>query len=258
MSGSRPKLLDLPAEIRLHIYSYLFNEVVTVETVVTRSGVTKERHVSKDYPTALSKTCTKLRDESVPVYYRHISIHTQIRERQLPVGLSWYLQTIGKENVRSLRRFELRWNGYVHISFEITRHALRRYERMGRKDMEYGSTPRVKRLLRIMEMPNSEAMMIPTNLSTRRGWVVATPPSMTRAGKTHILTVKGVKYHTCDSNRLWRLTNTPRFCEEMSQEFSDLLEELLDGGLQLGIQDVVKFCREVDRLSIEQMRRWSW
>lgn len=237
MFGSRPTLLSLPAEIRLHVFSFLFNEVVTIETIVTCSGVTKERQVSKDYPTALSKTCTQLRDESVPMYYGHIKIYTKLRSRQLPVGLIRYLHTIGQENARLLRRFQLRWSDYVDISFEITRHALARFERIEHKDLEYGSTPHVKRLLRNMEMPNSEAMMVPVSLSTRRRrWVVATPPSMTRAGKTHILTVEGVRYHNCgDSSRFWRLVNTPRFCEEMSQEFSDLLGALLDGGLQLGI-----------------------
>ncbi|CAK4018189.1 Hypothetical predicted protein [Lecanosticta acicola] len=218
---SLPTLQGLPAEIRLQIYSFLF-----ADTTASRKKFLKQYPVSRDYPTNISRTCKQLRDESVPAFYRNVKVCLEIGEKLPDYDLTHCFREIGADNARLLRRFEFRWWGYVDIGVCIARGS-------GRAAPQT-RTSSVGRILRMMEIPNVEAMT----------GIIEEPASGTRAGRTHLLTVSGIRRDLCEQRRL----EIAVFCGHASTALSRLLDGILDGGMQLSTHDIDRFCREAQEV----------
>ncbi|EME82417.1 uncharacterized protein MYCFIDRAFT_175959 [Pseudocercospora fijiensis CIRAD86] len=110
--------LSLPVEVRLHVYSYLFQNEWIYINPRTETSPLRQQHDPGQCIAPLLYTCQQIREEASQIYFSNLKIFLDIHTFNSN-GLREWLQHIGETNVRHLRHFNVRWNNYVDISIDL-------------------------------------------------------------------------------------------------------------------------------------------
>lgn len=117
--ASSASLLNLPTEVRLIIWSYLFvDEWVYISPCDSTPEPQKPLHHQEHLP-AIMRTCYELQQETAPVYYSSVHVHFDVLPGVRPMCLAHWLDDIGEAYARLVKNFQIRWNCYVDVSLEL-------------------------------------------------------------------------------------------------------------------------------------------
>lgn len=117
--ASSASLLNLPTEVRLIIWSYLFvDEWVYISPCNSTPEPQKPLHHQEHLP-AIMRTCYELQQETAPVYYSSVHVHFDVLPGVRPMCLAHWLDDIGEAYARLVKNFRIRWNCYVDVSLEL-------------------------------------------------------------------------------------------------------------------------------------------
>lgn len=117
--ASSASLLNLPTEVRLIIWSYLFvDEWVYISPCTSTPEPHKPLHDQEHLP-AIMRTCYELQQETAPVYYSSVHVHFDVLPGVRPLCLVHWLDDIGEAYARLVKNFQIRWNCYVDVSLEL-------------------------------------------------------------------------------------------------------------------------------------------
>lgn len=117
--ASSASLLNLPTEVRLIIWSYLFvDEWVYISPCNSTPEPHKPLHHQEHLP-AIMRTCYELQQETAPVYYSSVHVHFDVLPGVRPMCLAHWLDDIGEAYARLVKNFQIRWNSYVDVSLEL-------------------------------------------------------------------------------------------------------------------------------------------
>lgn len=231
---STPSLLSLPAEVRLNIYSYLFeDESLHIDSCIdTQHMQTKQRQGPALAP--ILRTCRYLRDEASASYFSKVSIHLNVRKGIPATGLIQWMDSIGESNVRLLRNLTMRWENYVDISLELHRNT-----RGMSKDIAAKELPTI--------MLGSEVLFQAP---------IHNPTTSTRVGQKHILSMRGISNNE-DRREYWKVNGTTEFCNALSRYLSPRIGATLEHRASyMTSREIVEFVD--DASSHAASLRWLW
>lgn len=255
---SSPSLLSLPAEVRLNIYSHLFDDEHLC--IDQQSETSQPKQYRQPALAPILRTCRYLRDEASPSYFSKVKVHFAIRKAVPSTSLIHWLDSIGESNVRLLRDITLRWENYVKIKLELNRNARAvsndTIASMAAGSLEMGCKGQSKldngrASLPFIEMPS---IMLGERVLFKAP--TFNPTTTTRVGEKHILTLEGVS-DAPDRNDYWKANGTAEFCETLQKHLSPRLgATLANRRPYLSSRELVEFVD--DASSHAASMRWLW
>lgn len=248
---SSPSLLSLPAEVRLNIYSYLFDDVSLHIDQHTASPHPKQQQKPALAP--ILRTCRYLRDEASPSYFSKVKVHVAVRKAVPCTSLVHWLESIGEHNVRLLRNITIRWDNYVDINLELNKSG-----RPSSKDIIASMQTQVQ--------PTSESSKAETPVIELPSIMLGeeflfeapriNPTTSIQTGQKHTLTMKGI---SDDPGRkeFWAKHGTAEFCNTLSTYLSPRIGATLENRpLYLSSIELVHFVE--DACNHAASLRWLW
>jgi len=255
---STPSLLSLPAEVRLNIYSHLFDDEHLYIDPQTETSLPKQQHLPALAP--ILRTCRYLYDEASPSYFSKVKVHSTIRKAIPSTSLIHWLDAIGEHNVRLLQNITLRWENYVDINLELNRNARAvsndTIASMVAGNFQVGSEGKhnpdnCKTAAPCIEMPS---IMLGEEVLFKAP--TFNPTTTTRVGEKHILTMKGVS-DAPDRIDYWKANGTAEFCETLTKYLSPRIGATLASRRPyLSSRELIEFVD--DASSHAASMRWLW
>ncbi|KAK4621553.1 hypothetical protein CLAFUW4_07212 [Fulvia fulva] len=245
-------LLDLPAELRNNIYTHLFsNEWLYIDpcvyTSAPRTCTCDQRH-----GTSILQTCRQLRREAMAVYFANVKVSFDVCRSIPPLGLINWLDDIGEENSKLIRRYRMRWNNYVDISLDLGRYA------MGPSkppvlNPRSGNHPSISNL----KSTDTKSPYFLYRDPQDKAQPSTNPTRSIRTGEKHCITVQGTPVY---GPEYWDRMGTADFSNTITWVLSQRMEEVLKdrSGLYLTKQDLVEFVIDADQHGSGLRWLWFW
>ncbi|SMQ53293.1 unnamed protein product [Zymoseptoria tritici ST99CH_3D7] len=247
-------LLSMPAEVRLNIYSYLFEDAsIHIDSSTSSTKPGRGRPVLAP----LLETCTFFRNEAGPSYFSRVRVCSDVHQGVEPTGLLNWLHKIGDLNVKLLRKFELRWNNYIDITLDLEHNAI---PARNTSIQEEPAEPLLEKILDLTKNPIEpySALTIPTpehmaHISTHN------PTASTQVSSHHTLSIKGVPRITCPE-LYWKLHGTKEYCAALTKQVFPRLAATLKGRprLHLTLEEIAHFVMDLDMHAAHLRWLWYW
>jgi hypothetical protein len=252
-------LLSLPAEVRLNIYSYLFDDTsIHIDSCTTAEQTPIKSRNRQPALAPLLQTCRFLRHEAEPSYFSRVKVCSDIYQGIPPTNLLNWLHDIGEHNVQLLRKFELRWNNYVNVSLDlkhntpsaITTDTTQQETKESIVEKIWDLTKTGETLLSSPNIPTPEHM---ARLSKDN------PTTSTHVSEKHTLSIKGAPRITCPE-LYWKLHGTQEYCSALSTQLSPRLAATLEQRPQLNltVEEIRHFLADVDTHASSLRWLWYW
>ncbi|KJX99623.1 hypothetical protein TI39_contig354g00028 [Zymoseptoria brevis] len=244
----------MPAEVRLNIYSYLFEDAsIHIDSSTSSTKPVRGRPVLAP----LLETCTFLRNEAGPSYFSRVKVCSDVYQGVEPTGLLNWLHNIGDSNVTLLRKFELRWNNYVEVTLDLQHNDI---ASSSTSTQQVSAEPVFGKILDLTKSVTKSysAPNIPTtehmaHLSTHNS------TTSTQVSSRHTLSIKGVPRITCPE-LYWKLHGTQEYCAALTKQVSPRLTATLDGRprLHLTLEEIAHLVMDLDMHAAHLRWLWYW
>jgi hypothetical protein len=253
-----PTLLSLPAEVRLNIYSFLFEDS---SIHIDSNASSKPGRQGNPVLAPLLQTCKFLRSEAEPSYFSRVTVCSDIYQGVPPTGLINWLRDIGEINVSLLRKFELKWNNYVNITLDLKHNAIITPETI-LSQIESQQPAMEERCIDLTKSFDSESptpmpISSPEHISRL---LSSNPTTSTLLSANHTLSIKGIPRLT-RPELYWKLHGTQEYCSALSSYVSPRLAATLEQRtkkLHLTVEEIQGFVADVDLHAGHLRWLWYW
>ncbi|EME43438.1 hypothetical protein DOTSEDRAFT_72732 [Dothistroma septosporum NZE10] len=245
-------LLDLPAELRISIYTLLLADAVAYIDPCVYTSAPRAHTRDQQRRAAITQTCRMLRHEAMPIYFSIVKVSFDVSRSMAPLGLINWLDDIGEENSKLIRHFRMRWNNYVDISLDLGRQEgvrarhVRQSPRLG-AHKSFGS----------LGTANAESSHYLGNDSLDQALALVNPTRNIRTGEQHCIIVEGTRVY---GPEYWDRMGTVDFSSTLAWILSQRMNEVLNrrNGLYLTKRDLIDFVIDADEHGSGLRWLWFW